>query len=91
MRATLPTAGLMVTVVASETSQVKVEVPPASMTWGFAKKLVITGAEGAGEQPLIKPNMIKIKMIVKNFILFIFFTSLKILFIKMALSKISSY
>jgi len=81
----------MVTVVALETSQVKVEVPPDSMTWGSAKKLVITGAEGAGEQPLIKANMIKIKMIVKNSFLFIFFTSLKILFTKIALSKILFY
>ncbi len=66
---------MMVTVVALETSQVKVEVSPDSMTWGFAKKLVTTGVEGAGEQPLIKANMIKIKMIVKNSFLFIFFTS----------------
>jgi hypothetical protein len=91
MRATLPTPGLMVTVVASETSQVKVEVPPDSITWGSAKKLVITGVEGAGEQPLINAKMIKIKMMVRNLILFIFFTSLNILFTKMALSKIFLY
>jgi hypothetical protein len=52
---------------------------------------VTTGTEGAGEQPLINAKMIKIKMIVRNLILFIFFTSLKILFTKMALSEIFLY
>jgi hypothetical protein len=68
---TLPTSGVITTLIAPETSQVKVELSPSSIVRGLAIKLVTMGAEPEGVQPIIKAG--KSKMTPKNkMILFIF-------------------